>query len=530
MSSSNNILIDDFKELDYGFLTNCRIVSSSMGNEGRLTLLDRHEELPLTSQDGITISRNIRFSQKTQSFGSILATQGCATTLLKSGDSTSLTAVLMMNYILNMKRNEFNKAVERGMYKGVEEVYEQLVHFAKKATKKDLKYIAKVATNNDQDLANVISEAFEYATVDGIVEVIENHNLSKTQFTKQEGLKLNGHGMASAFFLNRQDKRVAFEADNVAVLISLGWDYNPNIINQVGAFYESVNGKRDTPLIIFLEKSNSEMTEKLIGIKQIGYNINLVYANGYDEFQTETMLADIASFTGATVYNPRTPDVKMVFGIADKVVSTNEDTTLIVHDVPQKFKEILKVLQKADKKDTQRIKRLTTKAALIEVTGVNPVQVREIFERVEDAVFSYKTATKEGVICGGGATLLHISNLMTTKLDNKDEQKGYNLVKTVMTTPFLQILENSNRKSSSKKTNWFTKLWDTDEHVDYITPVEKEYGVGYNASKDELSNLIEDGILDSKLSIRVAIESSLAVAIQMLSLKNIVHFPEKQYL
>jgi chaperonin GroEL len=527
---SENILINDFENLDKGFLMTAKTVGLTMGLNGKLSLLDRNDKPPYLTRDGVSVARNIRFSQKTMNFGALLCIQGCTTTLEKVGDGTSGTAVMMASYLTNIKREQFNKTVERGMHKGVAEVYDYLNKLSKKAVKKDLKHIARVATNNDSSLADIISEAFEYSGKTGIIEVILNDDKANTEFIKREGLRLEGYGYGSPFFINRQDKKLMYEGENVGILVALGWEYNPTVINLIKQFYDTNGGDRNLPLTVFLERPVPEMTDKLIGIKQVGYNLNLVYATSYDEYESETLINDICNFTGAVALNPRTPEVETKFGIADKLTSTIDETTIIVFEVPTVFRTTLDALQKADVKDTRRIKRLTTNASVIEVGGFNPIQSKETFDRVEDAVFSYKTATKEGIICGGGATLVYINGLMNTRFESKDEQRGYDLVKTVMLSPFLQILENSNRKQSYKKTNWFTSLWDTEVHTDYITPAKSEYGIGYNGITDKITNLIDDGIVDSKLSIRVAIESSLTVAIQMLSISSVCHFPENQYL
>lgn len=529
-NKSNNILIEQFADLDYGFLTATKVVGSTMASNGKLSLLDRNNELPIVSRDGVSVIKNIRFAQKTQNFGSLIAIAGCTTTLSLAGDGTSCTAVMMGAYLENITRKEFNKTVEKGMRLAVDEVKEHLNTLSKKATKEDLKHIATVASNNDPIIAEIIVDAFNYSGKDGVVEVVIDNTKLKTEFIKRDGLRIDGHGSASPFFFNREDKKMSYEGEDVAIMVAFGWDYNPFIINKVQDFYNSVGGIRSTPLTIFLEKPNSDMTDKLIGIKQVGFNINVVYANSYDEFESETLLNDIAQFTGASPYNPRNPEKGIKFGVADKVVSTVEDTTLVVFDVPQPFKDTLRDLQKAEVKDERRIKRLTTKASVISVGGFNPMESKETFDRIDDAVFSYKTATKEGIISGGGSTLCYINGLMQTKFDNKDKQKGYDLVKTVMLSPSMQILKNSNRVQSYKKNNIFTKIFNKSPHFDYITPAKENYGVGFNSAEDKMSNLLEDGIIDSKLSIRVAIESSLTVGIQMLSLGSILHFPENQYL
>jgi len=517
----NNILINDLDLFDEGFMEACELIATTLGANGKLSLLDNEHQgqPPRISKDGISVIKNTRFPNKTKNFGCLKAIEGCGLTLSRSGDSTTSTGVLMGAYLKSFKRKDFNKAVERGMYKAVSEVYEHLENLAKRPTKKQLKEVVTVACNGDKELASIISEAYEYSGKDGVLEPVLKPEKREVEFIKQDGMVIKGHGYASEYFVNKENKNFCFEGQDVAVICSSTWDYNQNILSSIQSFYSS--NPKTSPLVLFLERPNSSMLEKMISIRQSNYNVNLVYTNENTEYDSETLLNDIANLTGASVYNPRNADSEIVFGLADKVISNLDSTTVLVEDVPQIFKDTLELLKSAEKKDEKRIKRLTTKSSVVSVGGVSPSIASETFDRVEDAIFSLKTSLKEGIIPGGGTTLVFISGLMKTKLKNKEEQQGYDLVKKVIKAPFLQLLKNNNRKTAKKYEFW---------KKDYLSPALNNFGVGYNSVKDEISNLYEDGVIDSKLSIRVSIESSLEIAVQMFNIGSIVHFPESQSL
>lgn len=515
----NNILIDDQKLLDQGFLLSCKAVGRTLGAEGRLALLDNNDQLPKLTKDGVSIIRHIRFPNKTMNFGALQAIAGALRTLQLCGDATSTTCVMMMGYMKNIKRKYFNKAVERGIYAGVEEVYEHLDNLAKPVTEDDLLRIARVACNNEETLALTLIDAFNYAGEEGVVSYIVKEDKEFTEFIPRDGMFLDTHGYASAFFINKEDKQACFEAENVAVICSATWEFSQHIINQIQLFYQGK--ERSTPLIVFIERSNSDMTEKLVSIKEIGYNLCLVATSGYDEFESETLLNDVANFTGAKVYNPRNPESQVVFGIADKVTVTLENTSLIVNEVPSVFKETLDRLEKAEKPDVRRIKRLKTRAAIIEVGGLNLQNSVEVGDRIDDGIGAIKSAKKSGFLTGGGAGLVYISGLMKESFKSKEEQRGYNLVKTILKQPMLTILENSNRKQPK-----FFEFW----KKDYLGEAMKKYGKGYNAITDEITDLLEEGIIDSKYSLKIALESATERAIQQLSTSIIIHWPESQTL
>jgi chaperonin GroEL len=517
---NNNVLIKDFKNFDYGFSKCCEAVFQTYGSEGKLIAIQNGVDKGVTyTKDGVSVAKSIRFNNLTASCGALAAITGASRTLSLTQDSTTLTCILMHAFVNKMDRSKFTKKVEAGIYHAVQEVYEHLNNLSKKSNKEDLKKILQVAVNGDKQLADTIYKAFEYAKEDGIVEVVINPKKEKTEFIKQDGILLKGRGFASPYFTNKEDKRIVFEGVDVAILASLTWDYSPFIISKIQEFYQGKD--RSTPLAIFIEKSNSEMCEKLIGIKQVGYNIVLIPINGYDEFEAETILNDVCMFTGASPYNPRIESSEIKFGLADKLVVSVDSTSIVVENVPQIFKDTLTVLEKAEKRDESRIARMKTRASIIEVSGLTPVDAIEKFDRIEDAVGSFKSTLEEGHIAGGGSSLNYISALMTTDLNHREKQVGYDLVKWVLTQPMIRLLRNGNREQPK----WYS-FW----KKDYLKIGRHKYGVGYNTTTDEISDLIKDGIIDSKKSIRVAIESAVEQSIKVLNLAAIIHDPTEMTL
>lgn len=509
-TSANNVLIKDYELLDAGFLGACDAVAETLGAEGKLAILENPDvnNPPIVTKDGVTVMKHIRYSNKVMNFGALQAIGGAMRTLAKSGDSTTTTAVFMQGFLRKMPRKKFNKAVERGILKAVGETYTLLEKFSKRANKSDLRRIANISCNNDKELSSIVMDAFDYAGKDGIVECVMVDNKEQTEFIKREGMFLDSHGFVSPYFINKEDKKACFEGEKVAVICSATWEYEHKVINTIQMFYQT--NPKQTPLIIFLERPHSDMTEKLVGIKEVGFNICCVATNGYDELESETLLNDIANLTGAEVYNPRNPNSKIGVGYADKINVTLENTSIVVNETPESIKETLSLLEGQDKKDERRIKRLKTKAGVIEVGGLTTSQQKEIFDRVEDAIASIKTTSSEGFIAGGGATLTFISGLMNKKLP-KEEQVGYDLVKEVLKEPQKRILKNANREKLTEKV---------------VKNSLNTYGVGYNAVTDEISDLLKDGVIDSKKSIRIALESASERAIQQLNIGITVCFPK----
>ena len=512
-----NVFIGDTRRLDRGFLKACDAVVTTLGAEGKLALLENPDTNvpPIVTKDGVTVMSRIRFTDKIENFGALQAIQGALVTLERAGDSTTTTAAFMQGFIRNLRRKKFNKKVEKGIKIALEEVKEWLQNLSFKTTDEDLKQIIKVSVNNDEKLAKVIFEAFQKAGETGTVEIVNNKTATETQFIEQNGMHLPRHGYASRHFTSGV-AGLTFDKENVGVICAAVWEKDNTIVQTVKNFHLQ-NGK-STPLIVFIERPNSVFTEEMIKHKENQNNICVVALNGYEPKEGEIYLNDVALLTGAKVYNPYHEKPELVIGLADKVVVTFNTTTISVDNPPKEIFETLEELETATKKDEERIKRLKGKIVIIEVGGMNELQRKEEFDRVEDAVASVKSSKEEGFIVGGGATLAFIANNMVAKQKTKEIQRGYDLVKVVLKQPFIKILENANRNT---KQNWW-EFW----RKDYLKHC-NEYGFGYNAVKDEVTNLLDDGVIDSKKSIRVAIESATERAIQMLNINCITAYPEE---
>jgi len=344
-----NIYIKDMRKLDKGFLKACDAVTETLGAEGKLALRENHNvnQPPLISKDGILLFQTIRFPNKVENFGALQAIAGSAVTLQRSGDSTTTTASFMQGYLRKLNRKHFNKKVELGIKLGLVEVNEWLELLAVPTTKEDLRRIIKTSVNNDVELADTIFDAFSSAGEDGAVEVASNPDLTKTSFTEQNGMYLDSHGYVSPFFINREAK-TSYDSENVAILCASTWEADNKVVQAVKNFYQHTD--KSTPLVLFLERPNSDMTEEMLKLKRVGCNICVIAVNGYDEYESETLLNDIALLTGAKVFNPRDANPEFVLGVADKLVATHNTTTISVFEMPKGVEEAIETLESADKK------------------------------------------------------------------------------------------------------------------------------------------------------------------------------------
>ena len=510
----SNILINDFKKLDEGFIKACEVVACSYSAEGKFVILDNNNELPLVTKDGNNIIQRIRFEDSTMNFGALQAIQGAARTVAIAADATTGTCILQMSYLKNIKRSEFNKAVEKGIRIAVQEVYEKIDKLSTKATREDLIRVATTSCNNNAEMGNLIMKAYDFAGDNGVVELIKNPNKETTSVLEQLGMKLNS-GVSSSFFFN--SNKLTYEAEQVAVLCVASWKKDVTVIQYIKQFYQKYGIKK--PLLVITERENNELRDTLVEFSQNAkLNICHIGLTAYSEYENVTLLEDIARISGASVFNPIKPDQEIVLGMLDKFVARTTEANLIVSDVSQEVVELISDLELLENKDNNtlnRIRRLKGKSALIEVGGMTPSSITEVYDSYEDGIASVRTTMKDGFCAGGGSTFLYVSKTMNSVMETKEIQKGYELVKKVIQSPFEQLLKNSNRKSTFFGT-------------DYKKESSNTYGVSYNAKTDEISNLLDDGIIDAKLAIKTSLESATDVAIIMLSLGAVVHYPKTE--
>jgi chaperonin GroEL len=513
-----NILIKEYEDFDAGYLGVCEAVCQTLGSEGKYALLDCGNDAPVLTKDGVSVALKISYENKAKNFGAMQAKQGAVSTLNKVGDATTTTLTFQKSYLLNFKRKDFNKAVERGINIARKEVEAHIEDLRTVADEKILRNIAITSCNNDEELGGKIIDAFKVMGFkeDAFIETSQNPHSEKVNVIEQIGSEIKGHGYASPFFINQENKGV-FMGDNVAVLCMATHQNEPALYTFLKENFPKLKAA-NMPLVIITERPILELKEKLILFKKnLQYDVCMVNLSEGSDYDAETILTDITTLTGGEMFHPEA-NPKFVLGTADKVVISGESTLISVKEIPSKLEEIAESLRnkpKKNKSDNDRLVRLTGKSCIVEVGGLTPNDIKEKFDRVDDALNSVKSAIKEGYIAGGGSSFVYISNLLNTKLENKDEQKGYNLVKKVIQEPFKQILRNANRKN-----------YDYLNEKPFSDYSKETYGIGYNTRLDKISNLIEDGVIDSAMSSRVALESATESAVKMFNTGVIVMYPK----
>ena len=494
------------KKLIQGFNAVADAVGKTMGSEGGYAISHNDFDNPDITKDGISVARKIFFEDKAKNIGATLAKQVCATTLVKSQDSTS-TAIVLAKDITKQMLPRFNKKVEKGVEEAYKEVLVHLDVLAKEMDDDSALKIATISANNNKELGEIVFKAYEVVGKNGIINVGQ-HDKEKTELKVFKGMKLDKGFMNPYFITNQQT--AAFEAEDVLVIVYEGHLDNDDIITQFindNARYPNSSVVR--PILLIAERFSDDVILNLVNFHQRKViNICCVQAPEYD-IKRKAILEDLALYTSGEVFLQGTSKT-VITGIAKQVTVNESNTSIVVEkatkEVLEKVENLKSQLENVVDKDfiKQRIQGLEGASATIYVGGTTPVEKKERFDLVEDGVGAILSSMKEGWICGGGATFVHIGGLMNRTFDNDDVQFGYDALKKAIKAPFNQICSNANR--NGKK---------------YLKQIDK-YGLGYNAITDEVSNLIEDGVIDSKHSIRVALENAKSIAVLLLNVKVVI--------
>ena len=508
MKTLNNITIDEKGRLLEGFLETCTAVGKTMGSEGSLAIYESElMSLPIVTKDGISVAKAMYYEDKHKSMGNFMAKQAALQTVKLVGDATTTSLVLAKALVQNTLkpkrwfRTNYNKKVEKGFELAFDEVNSHLEMLCQKASLDDIKRIATISANNNSEIGELILKAYSAVGDKGIIDFREDKDKLSTSVEITNGMLLP-KGWISPLLRNTNNGN--FEADDVNVVVYSGYEAGNS--QELLAYLNSTKNK--SVLLIVERLQDEDFIRRIAGVNQNGFDITVIEAPFYD-VQREMLLEDIAIYTGAEVFvQGSSKEVKA--GKVDRVVVTHNTCSIIQENILEAVNERienLKVeLENTNQKDffNRRIQLLNGVAATVIVGGITETERKEVYDRVEDAIYAVKAAAEEGWVAGGGSTFLYISNKMDSKFDNKDTQFGYDIVKKSIKAPFYQICDNANRKGSKYESKC------------------KTYGTGYNAVTDEIGNLITEGVIDSKKSLRVSLENALSVSKLLLNIKVVI--------
>lgn len=507
-----------------------RAVVTTLGPKGRNVAIDRKWGAPRVIHDGVSVAKEVELKDPFENMGAQLIREASSKTNDVAGDGTT-TATLLAQIITQegIKRIEAEKdpvnpmVLKRGIEKGVAAVLEEVGKMAKPVKNKE--EIEQVATNSAQnaEIGGIIAEALEKVGNEGVVTVEEGKGLT-IEVEYKKGMEFD-RGYASAYFVTNPERMEA-EIDNPKILIT---DKKISAISDLLPFLENTV-KVSKNIAIIADEIDGEALATLVVNKLRGtFSVLAIKAPGFGDRRRE-MLEDIATLTGGTVISEdtgRTLESVTLddMGTADKVWSDKDNTRIIGGKgdkvkIDARITQIKRAINETDsdfdrEKLHERLAKLAGGVAQINVGAATEVELNEKKERVKDAVEATKAAREEGIVPGGGVTLLRAREVIkTVKADNKDEQAGLDILYAALEQPIRWILKNAGEKE--------------DEIVTKVLASEDQ-AYGFNVMSEKYENMLEAGILDPAKVTRSVVQNSASVAMMVLTTEGLVtEIPEEK--
>lgn len=476
------------------------VAKITLGARGKTVLIsDPHGLGFRTTKDGVTVINSVNFNDEIMNLGADFIKEASTKTVKEAGDGTTTTSILTqeMCNIVNKEQNlgKNTNDLIKDLKSDLQVVKDFIAEKAIKIENTDeIKNIAKVSSNNDEEIGELIKQIYDQAGFDVAIDIAESDNI-ETTFDIVNGFTMKDTGFASSQFINNLDKgRVEFNNPRIYLLNGKVRTMTPDLIEM---FRE--NGNRNSedfrPLVLIVEDMEEVPLREILMAhgNQMVHDVAVVQTNLIFEDRKNAFI-DVSMFIDAE-YNE---DGFGEFGECEKIVIERENVTFINGKGNiSKHLAKLKKSKKTGLAHERRIFALESKAAVIHVGGKLGTEIEEKKDRIEDAVYAVKSALEEGY-CPGGSTVYIFAEMYN---DLKTD-----IMKKALLSGYRQLMANAELEASY-----------------YLRDIqEKGFGFGYNLIKEEVSDFYQDGIFDSAKVLRVSIENSVYSACNFASVGAII--------
>ena len=490
----------------------------TIGPKGRNVVIEKKFGAPDIVNDGVTIAKEIDLEDPFENIGAKLIEQVASKTKEKAGDGTTTATVLAQFMVQEGLRNTAAGAspieLRRGMEKAVAQIVDDLKKKSKSVSGDAIKQVATVSAGGDEEIGSMIADAIDKVSFDGVITVEESKSLA-TELDITEGMAFD-RGYSSPYFVTDEDRLIC-EFENPSILIT---DKKISSIADLIPVLETVQ-KNGTPLIILAEEVEGEALATLVVNKNRGVlQVAAVRAPSFGE-RRKAALGDIAVLTGGTLISEdKAMSLEKVqisdLGQARRVTITKDSTTIVANEnqnteLSNRIASIKRELDETDseydqEKLNERIAKLAGGVAVIKVGAPTETELKNRKLRIEDALNATRAAIEEGIVAGGGTTLLELSEGLedlAKKLEG-DQRTGIEIIKRALTAPTKQIAINAGFNG------------------DVVVSDIKRLGKGFNAQTGEYEDLLEAGILDASKVIRLALQDAVSIASLLITTEVVI--------
>ncbi|MGD0622993.1 MAG: chaperonin GroEL [Thermacetogeniaceae bacterium] len=517
--------VDARRKLERGVNIVAEAVKTTLGPKGRNVVLERKFGSPIITKDGVTVAKEIELEDAYENMGAQLCKEVASKTNDVAGDGTTTATVLAQAIVSEGLKNVTAGAnpifLKRGIDKAVEKAVEEMKkHSITVETKESISHVAAIA-GNDKEIGELIAEAMDKVGKDGVITVEESKGI-ETTVEVVEGMEFD-RGYVSPYFVTNNET-MEVELEETYILI---YEKKIGAINDFLPLLEKVvrSGK---PLLIIAEDVEGEALATLVVNKLRGILRGAaVKAPAFGD-RRKAMLEDIAILTGGTFisedmgYKLESVDLNML-GQAKKVKISKEKTTIVEGfgksgDVKARVNQIKVQIEDTTsdydrEKLQERLAKLAGGVAVVKVGAATETELKEKKHRIEDALSATRAAVEEGIIPGGGVTLVNIIPALNEIQAEGDELVGVRIVRRALEEPLRQIAENAG--------------WEGSVVIEKIK--NEKPGIGFDALEEKYVDMIQAGIVDPLKVTRSALQNAASIASMLLTTEALVsEIPQKR--
>ena len=503
-----------------------KAVRVTLGPSGRNVILERGFGGPLVTKDGVTVAKEVELEDPWENMGAQMVREVASKTSDVAGDGTTTATILaeaiFVEGLKNVTAGATAMELKRGIDAAVDAVVAELKKMSKNVTSsKEVAQVGTCAANNDPEIGKMIADAIDKVGKDGVITVEEGKSL-ETTVDLVEGMQFDKGFISPHFITNFESMTSELEKPYILV-----YEKKISSVKDMLPLLEKI-AQSGKPLLVIAEEIEGEALATLVVNKLRGIlQCCAVKAPGFGD-RRKSMLEDIAVLAGGTaIFESLGVKLESLrldqLGRAKKVVVDKENTTIIEGGgktseikgrIEQLKKEIETTTSDYDREKLQeRLAKLAGGVAKVMVGAATEVEMKEKKARVEDALHATRAAVEEGVLPGGGVALVRAAQAMAGARVKAEEQAGWDIVLRAVEHPLRMIAENAGIEGA----------------VALQKVKEGKGAFGYDAAKDEYTDMVKAGIIDPTKVVRSALQNAASVATLMLTTEALVsEIPEKK--
>jgi chaperonin GroEL len=496
-------------------------VKVTLGPKGRNVVIDKKFGSPTVTKDGVTVAKEIELEDEIENMGAQMVKEVATKTSDLAGDGTTTATVLAQAIYREGLKSVTAGANPMALKRGIENAVEIVVAELKKISvptsgRKDIRQVATISANGDEEIGEKIADAMDKVGKDGVITVEEAKSLETTLETV-DGMQFD-RGYLSPYFITDPEKMEA-TLEDAYILI---YDKKISTMKDLLPVLEKV-AQSGRPMLIVAEDVEGEALATLVVNKLRGtLKVAAVKAPGFGDRRKE-MLRDIAILTGGQVISEEL-GLKLEnttlndLGRAKRIIVDKDNTTLVDgkgkdDQIEGRKAEIKAQIEKStsdyDKEKLQeRLAKLAGGVAVLNVGAATETEMKEKKARVEDALHATRAAVEEGIVPGGGVSLLWCQkSLDKVKGADDDERTGVDILRKSLEEPIRWIAQNAGAEGSI---------------VVGRVKESKDKNFGYNAATDKFEDLVAAGVIDPTKVTRTALQNAASIAGLLLTTECVV--------